>query len=295
MIVSYFKKIKGLTLKLKASLSVGHKALICPQKALGAGLKADLGAGSVTGPPTATPTGRQAGRQAGTQAGTQSGRRLNWAGSGAKVWASRAPSVHNSGYPKAYSNAYSNVCPNNCPKIWFNNCFSRFPKPCLAVFSNICLSAFCFLGTCLLFVLLSSTASKAFGSGYIGGDTAGDIVIVQIDQYEFELELNNSKAAKTLRNALPVQIEMVRWGDQFNGRSPVWIEPDIGAQTAMEIGDIAFWAPGGCICVFFGRTPHNPGLTPKLSSPGLVLGKLKGNVAVLRNLGGTASMFIKEK
>ena len=120
-------------------------------------------------------------------------------------------------------------------------------------------------------------------------------MLVQIDQYEFELELNNSKSAKTFRQALPMQIEMVRWGDQFNGRSPVWIEPDISAQVEMKIGDFAFWAPGGCFCVFFGPTPNSPGLTPKLSSPGMVLGKLKGNVAVLRNLGAAASMFIQEK
>ena len=179
--------------------------------------------------------------------------------------------------------------------------FKSITKPTLKLknrlgfFSNICLPLFYFLGTCLFFVLLNLTATKAFGFGDMGAKVAGQIVIVQIDQYEFELELNNSKAAETLRNALPLQIEMVRWGDQFNGRSPVRIEADISAQSAMEVGDIAFWAPGGCICVFFGRTPHSPGLTPKLSSPGLVLGKLKGNVAVLRNLGGTASMFIKEK
>ncbi len=120
-------------------------------------------------------------------------------------------------------------------------------------------------------------------------------VILQIDQYEFELELNNSKAAATFRESLPLQIEMKRWGDQFNGRSPVRIEPDIRAQMEMNIGDVAFWPPGECICVFFGRTPNSPGLTPKLSSPGMVLGKLKGNVAVLSNLGGTATVFIQEK
>lgn len=153
--------------------------------------------------------------------------------------------------------------------------------------STLCLPISAFLGVCLLFGSLSLLPSNAFAHG--------ETVLVQIDQYEFELELNNSKSAKTFRQALPMQIEMVRWGDQFNGRSPVWIESDASAQMEMEIGDVAFWPPGGCICVFFGPTPHSPGLVPKLSSPGIVLGKLKGNVAVLRNLGGTASVFIQEK
>lgn len=158
---------------------------------------------------------------------------------------------------------------------------------CSKAFLNIYRPLFCFLGSCLFFALLGLTPNNAFAHG--------ETVLVQIDQYEFELELNTSKAAETLRRSLPLQIEMTRWGDQFNGRSPVWIEADISAQTEMEIGDVAFWSPGECICVFFGPTPHSPGLTPKLSSPGMVLGKLKGNTAVLRNLGGTASMFIQEK
>ena len=122
-----------------------------------------------------------------------------------------------------------------------------------------------------------------------------ETVFVHIDKYCFELELNKTDAAKLFKNFLPATIEMKRWGDQFYGSSPVQLEQDLNAMAAMGVGDVAYWPPGGIICIFFGPTPSSPGPTPQFASPGMVLGQLKGDISVLRELGSKTTAYMELK
>lgn len=136
--------------------------------------------------------------------------------------------------------------------------------------------------TVLALALLTSLEARAEGYRYI----------VQVDKYEFELKLNSEYSAQYFADALPIDLEMKRWGDQFYGASPVIFDSYIESTSSMQVGHLAYWPPGQTLCLFFGSTPTSPGLSPQLGSPGLVLGSLIGDVTLLRSLGPQTSLTI---
>ena len=56
------------------------------------------------------------------------------------------------------------------------------------------------------------------------------------------------------------------------------------AQENVEVGDVAYWPEGRCICIFFGKTPVSTNEKPKAYSPVNVFAKITGNISVLKNI-----------
>ncbi len=96
-------------------------------------------------------------------------------------------------------------------------------------------------------------------------------------------ELNNTKTAAAVAEALPFESIAHRWGDEVYFEIPLELEPEEGKEI-LEIGDIAYWPPGKSMCIFFGPTPSSRGNEVRAYSPVNVFGRVAGDARVFRNV-----------
>ncbi len=91
----------------------------------------------------------------------------------------------------------------------------------------------------------------------------GDVVVTAV--------LNESSTARQLWEALPVESEAKRWGDEVYFETSVQAGEE-GAQAEVASGTVAYWPPGRALCFFFGQQPY---------SPVNVVGEIEGDPSVL--------------
>jgi hypothetical protein len=89
-------------------------------------------------------------------------------------------------------------------------------------------------------------------------------------------ELNNSRTANAIWEALPLSSPGNTWGDEIYLSIPVELEQE-NAQAVVSMGDLGYWPPGHAFCIFFGPTPVSQGSEIRPASPVNVLGHLTGD------------------
>jgi hypothetical protein len=106
--------------------------------------------------------------------------------------------------------------------------------------------------------------------------------------HELAVELNDGEAAAQLRAALPLTVDMTRWGDgEYYGTLPVPIRSKEKRREVFAIGEVALWPDGNAFCIFFGPTPASHADEPHMASPGISLGTVVGSSAVFETLGAS--------
>lgn len=90
-------------------------------------------------------------------------------------------------------------------------------------------------------------------------------------------ELTESETAAALWDALPIAGAASVWGEEIYFQIPVEAPLEDSAREEMEVGEIAYWPPGGAFCVFFGRTPASADDAPRAASPVNLLGRVEGD------------------
>lgn len=103
--------------------------------------------------------------------------------------------------------------------------------------------------------------------------TAGSVTV--------KVELNDTKAAESIKEALPIKSEASTWGDEVYFSTPVKA-PLEDAKEVVEMGDVCYWPPGKAICLFFGPTPASRGDEIRPASPVVVVGKFIGDPTILK-------------
>jgi hypothetical protein len=95
--------------------------------------------------------------------------------------------------------------------------------------------------------------------------------------------LNNTITAQNLIKRLPLEATVFRWGDE--------IFFETGVETSVEdvtldvdVGDLAFWPEGRCLCLFFGRTPASVMDKPVAEKPVVIIGKALVDPLELRQI-----------
>jgi hypothetical protein len=111
---------------------------------------------------------------------------------------------------------------------------------------------------------------------------------IETEHGELEAEINenkNPKTAKAIIQALPIESQANRWGDEIYFEIPVKVGKE-NSQQEVEIGDLAYWIEGSCFCIFFGKTPISSSNKPKAYSPVNVFGKItsKNFVEILKKV-----------
>jgi len=96
-------------------------------------------------------------------------------------------------------------------------------------------------------------------------------------------ELNDSKTADAIWNALPITARGNTWGDEIYFGIPVSADEEDGKEV-VDLGDIAYWPPGSAFCIFFGPTPASRGSEIRPASAVNVVGKIKGDPKVFKSV-----------
>jgi hypothetical protein len=88
--------------------------------------------------------------------------------------------------------------------------------------------------------------------------------------------LGNNATADAIWDALPLQANGNRWGDEIYFAIPVrlGLERNETAQDVVQIGDLAYWPPGHAFCIFWGPTPASTGSEIRPASTVNVFGSI---------------------
>jgi hypothetical protein len=108
-------------------------------------------------------------------------------------------------------------------------------------------------------------------------------IIFKTSKVTIEGELNNSQTAQKIYEKVPFEAKANTWGEEIYFKIPVSLKPE-NAILDVEVGDIAYWPEGECLCIFFGRTPVSTSSEPKPASQVNIVGRITGDVSILKNI-----------
>jgi hypothetical protein len=121
------------------------------------------------------------------------------------------------------------------------------------------------------------------------------IVIIINGNHSLQAELNDSATARKIAAALPLEVTLSRWGDEYYGDCGVKAGLEPGARTRMAVGEIAYWPPGSALCLFFGPTPASRGPEPEAASEVNPVGRIVSGRDSLKDLGGSITARIERE
>ena len=120
------------------------------------------------------------------------------------------------------------------------------------------------------------------------------IIRIKAGGVEVTAELNKTKTAEAIWQALPIKGRANRWGEEIYFSIPVTLEEE-DAQEVVSIGDLGYWPPGTAFCLFWGPTPMSRGEEIRPTSPVNVLGKITGDARVLRQVAPGTEITIERE
>ena len=109
-----------------------------------------------------------------------------------------------------------------------------------------------------------------------------------------EARLNDSKTARAIWDALPIEAKGQTWGDEIYFAIGV-SEKEDGAKAVVELGDLGYWPPGQAFCIFFGPTPASHGDEIRPASPVNVVGQVAGDARAFKRVRSGARVTIERK
>jgi hypothetical protein len=107
-----------------------------------------------------------------------------------------------------------------------------------------------------------------------------------------DAELNDTETAGAVWDALPIQGNGSTWGEEIYFRIPVDAELENG-QEVVDLGDLGYWPPGQAFCLFFGLTPASRGDEIRPASEVTVIGKMTGDIGVLKGVSSGSPVVIQ--
>jgi hypothetical protein len=122
-----------------------------------------------------------------------------------------------------------------------------------------------------------------------------DIVIVA-GNLRLEGYLSDTPTGQALAEALPIEGQAQRWGDEIYFSVPQVVqELDDNAAVSVQVGDIGYWPPSRALCLFFGLTPSSvPGEIRPASAVNLV-GRLTGDPCCLAGVSEGDTVRVERK
>jgi len=117
---------------------------------------------------------------------------------------------------------------------------------------------------------------------------------IRANTIEVTAELNNTKTAEAIWEALPIRSQVSLWGEEIYFSIPIHLELENG-QELVDIGDLGYWPPGSAFCIFFGPTPTSRGEEIRPASPISVFGKIVGDAKVLSQIKQGAEITVERE
>jgi len=111
---------------------------------------------------------------------------------------------------------------------------------------------------------------------------------------ETEAELNDTRTAQAIWEALPIKGRVNLWGNEIYFSIPLSLDLEAG-QEVVNIGDLGYWPDGNAFCIFFGPTPVSQGDEIRPASPVTVFGKVIGDATVFKKVAAGIKITIRSR
>jgi hypothetical protein len=126
------------------------------------------------------------------------------------------------------------------------------------------------------------------------GDTdLGKRIKIKAGEVEAIAELNDTKTAQAIWEALPIKAQANLWGDEIYFTIPLNLRLENG-QESVNLGDLGYWPQGPAFCIFFGPTPISKGTKIRPASAVTIFGKVIGDATAFKPVESGAEITIEK-
>jgi len=116
---------------------------------------------------------------------------------------------------------------------------------------------------------------------------------IEVNGRIYEAELYDTPTTKRILQNLPFEGNANVWGEEVYFTIPIGIPEEPDAHEIVEVGELGYWPVGAAFCIFFGPTPVSQGPKPRAYSPVNVFGKIKGDLASLKEIQQGDIIFVE--
>ena len=116
---------------------------------------------------------------------------------------------------------------------------------------------------------------------------------ILINDLRVEAELNESKSAQSIWEALPLQARANLWGEEIYFSIPVKAGLEPGAREVVSSGELGYWPTGHAFCIFFGPTPASRGDEIRAASAVNVIGQVLSDPKIFRKAKDGATIVLE--
>ena len=117
-------------------------------------------------------------------------------------------------------------------------------------------------------------------------------ICIKVGLIEAVAELNNTRTAQAIWEALPIKARVNLWGEEIYFSIPVSLELEAG-QELVSAGDLGYWPEGNAFCIFYGPTPISRGDEIRPASAVTVFGRITGDAAIFKQVASGAKVTIE--
>ena len=115
---------------------------------------------------------------------------------------------------------------------------------------------------------------------------------IEFENISIDAVLNDSETANKIKKILPISNSVNTWGDEIYFSIGV-NDGEIDSKKVVELGDLGYWPPGNAFCLFFGLTPASEDDKIMPASPVNVIGKILGDLEILKSIKSGDKVSIK--
>ena len=117
-------------------------------------------------------------------------------------------------------------------------------------------------------------------------------ISISIDTIRLTADLQDTPTAQKILDALPIEGEVQRWGDEIYFRIPLSLELEPDSRAEVEVGELGYWPTGKALCIFFGPTTMSCDDKPVAASAVNVFGHIVSDCSVLRSVPAGAHVSV---
>jgi hypothetical protein len=122
----------------------------------------------------------------------------------------------------------------------------------------------------------------------------GRIIRIKASPIEAAAELNDTRTAQAIWDALPIKGHVNLWGEEIYFPIPLALELEAG-QELVTVGDLGYWPQGNALCIFFGPTPISRGDEIRPASRVTVFGKVIGDATAFKTVASRTEITIERR
>lgn len=119
----------------------------------------------------------------------------------------------------------------------------------------------------------------------------GKQIKIAAGEIKAEAELNDTRTAHAIWQALPIKGQANLWGEEIYFPISLRLNLEAG-QELVSPGDLGYWPEGRAFCIFFGPTPASRGAEIRPASPVTVFGKITGDATIFRKVSRGTNIVI---